>query len=122
MLESWFNGDGNRDGNSVRRQPEEQAIVDVATQKLALYFYETCWFSGKVRSTIERLALNIELRDIHKDRAHYERLVNEGGRQTVPCLRIEHEDGSAEWMYESADISAYLERRFDGSAEIRPEP
>ena len=119
MLESWFAGDKNRDGNGVQRQPEEQAIVDVATKKLALYFYETCWFSRTVRSTIQQLGLSIELRDIHKDRIHYERLVNEGGRQTVPCLRIEQEDGSTEWMYESGDISAYLEGRFGGASGNR---
>ena len=119
MLESWFAGDKNRNGSGVQRQPEEQAMVDDATQKLSLYFYETCWFSGTVRSTIQQLGLQIELRDIHKDRAHYERLVSEGGRQTVPCLRIEHEDGSTEWMYESGDISAYLEGRFGGAADNR---
>jgi glutathione S-transferase len=30
----------------------------------------------------------------------------------VPCLRIEHEDGHSEWMYESDEIVAYLQRRF----------
>jgi len=30
----------------------------------------------------------------------------------VPCLRIEKADGAVEWMYESADINRYLERRF----------
>jgi glutathione S-transferase len=30
----------------------------------------------------------------------------------VPCLRIEKEDGSSEWMYESKDIIAYLDERY----------
>jgi glutathione S-transferase len=36
-----------------------------------------------------------------------------GGRVKVPCLRIEHEDGRIEWMYESSDINAYLRHRFE---------
>jgi len=35
-----------------------------------------------------------------------------GGKRKVPCLRIE-EDGKTEWMYESNDIIAYLEQRFN---------
>jgi glutathione S-transferase len=118
VLESWFGGDKNSDGNGIQRPVEAQAIIDTATQKLALYFYETCWFSGTVRSTIQQLALNIELRDIHQERAHYERLVSEGGRPTVPCLQIERDDGAIEWLYESRDISSYLETRFGDEPKI----
>jgi len=30
----------------------------------------------------------------------------------VPCLRIDKDDGSVQWMYESNDIIAYLKREF----------
>lgn len=111
MLESWF-GEKSRNDVAVARSSQEQALVDAATSKLALYHYDTCWFCGRVRNAIDRLKLHIELRNIHNERAHHETLVREGGSGTVPCLRIEGADGSVEWMYESADIVDYLERRF----------
>jgi len=36
-------------------------------------------------------------------------LIAGGGKGQVPCLRIEHENGSVEWMYESVDIIRYLQ-------------
>lgn len=111
MLESWF-GDKSRNDPAVARTAQEQAVVDAETGKLVLYHYDTCWFCGRVRSAIERLNLHIELRNIHTERAHHETLMREGGSGTVPCLRIEDATGGVEWMYESADIIAYLERRF----------
>jgi glutathione S-transferase len=39
-------------------------------------------------------------------------LIEGGGRRTVPCLRIDGDDGQRVWMYESADIVAWLEERF----------
>lgn len=112
MLKSWFGEQGEHDSSSVQRSPQAQSIIDEATSKLALYHYETCWFSGKVRSTIGALNLSIELRDIHVDRAHHQRLITEGGSGTVPCLYIETDDGGVQWLYESSDISSYLEGRF----------
>ncbi len=111
MLESWFGGKKG-DETSTERTPQEQALVDEETRKLALYHYDTCWFCGRVRSAIERLSLTVELRNIHAEQAHHEALLSGGGSGTVPCLRIERDDGSPEWLYESADIIAYLERRF----------
>lgn len=111
MLESWF-GDKNKNETAVARTAQEQAAVDKETSKLVLYHYDTCWFCGRVRSAIERLNLEIERRNIHADRTAHETLVREGGSGTVPCLRIEDANGGVEWMYESADIIAYLERRF----------
>jgi glutathione S-transferase len=112
MLKSWFGEERGDASSSARRSPEAQSKIDEATSKLALYHYETCWFSGKVRSTISALNLSVELRDIHVDRAHHQRLIAEGGSGTVPCLFIEKDDGSVQWLYESSDISSYLENRF----------
>ncbi len=63
------------------------------------------------RSAIKRLGIEIEIRDTMKNPKHRQTLFSEGGMTQVPCLRIEKED-SVEWMYESADIIAYLNRRF----------
>ncbi len=112
MLESWFNDKNEAASGGIERTPEAQSEVDRATEKLALYYYETCWFCGTVRSTIDRLNLNIELRDIHGNEGHLDRLMREGGSGTVPCLYIEQTDGPGEWLYESRDISSYLVDRF----------
>ena len=39
-------------------------------------------------------------------------LIEQGGQYMVPCLRIEKEDGTAQWLYESTDIIRYLTERF----------
>ena len=58
-------------------------------------------------------------RSLHKteeefERAHREALIEGDGNSTVPCLRIEHDEGKVEWMYESDDIIQYLAGRFAG--------
>jgi glutathione S-transferase len=81
-------------------------------EHLALYYSETCWFCAKVRQTIGELGVNLELRDIDRMPTHRAELVAGGGKGQVPCLRIERGNNAVEWMYESADIAAYLVRRF----------
>lgn len=100
----------------IERTPEAQAEVDEACRKLALYHFQSCPFCIRVRGQIDRLALPIELRDIQREPEYRRELVAGGGRSMVPCLRIEHDDGQIEWMYESADINRYLARRFGGDA------
>ncbi|PWD87336.1 glutaredoxin family protein [Ignatzschineria cameli] len=94
----------------VKRSAEAQAKMDQKTAHLALYQFHMCPFCVKVRRTIKRLNLNIELRDA-KDNAQFaEELLSQGGKRQVPCLRIENEDGSVNWMYESDAINQYLEK------------
>lgn len=96
----------------VERSAEAQARVDAETNRLALYQYDMCPFCRRVRALIEALRLNIEIRDTLREPRHRKDLIEGGGRSTVPCLRIEKEDGKVRWMYESADIAAYLRERF----------
>jgi len=112
MLESWFDSNKPANSGSIERSAEVQLEVDRATSAFALYYYGSCWFCGTVRATIDHLNLNIELRDIHGKDGHHERLTREGGSGTVPCLLVERADGSAQWLYESRDISRYLEDQF----------
>jgi glutaredoxin len=78
--------------------------------KLSLYEYSSCPFCGPVFRAIDKLGLDVELRDVLADPEHRRELVEATGRQTVPCLRIESEDdGSVEWMHESRAIIAYLQ-------------
>ncbi|ADP99903.1 glutaredoxin [Marinobacter adhaerens] len=98
---------------SVNRSAEEQARVDEASKDLALYQFKACPFCIKVRKEIARLGLNIETRDAQHDPEHRAALEAGGGRVKVPCLKIRHEDGSAGWLYESGEIKAWLQERFE---------
>jgi glutathione S-transferase len=81
---------------------------------LSLYQTAYCPYCERVRAAVRRLGLDIEARDIDAKAAWRSELVKATGRQTVPCLRIEHADGEDEWLHESADIIGYLDERFGG--------
>jgi len=104
---------------TVTRTPEAQAEADERAARLALYHYDSCPYCAYVRRAIKKLSLPIQLRNIHKDPRHLEALVAGGGRRTVPCLRIEQEDGEVEWMYESEHIKDYLVEQFGGVNDVR---
>ncbi|MFW6346711.1 MAG: glutaredoxin family protein [Halomonas sp.] len=97
---------------AIERSTEDQARVDEACRSLALYQFRTCPFCVKVRKEIARLGLKIEVRDAQLHPEHRRELAEGGGRIKVPCLRITHDDGSDEWLYESDVINAWLHRRF----------
>ena len=99
-------------GKPLERSGEEQKKVNSACENLALYQFKTCPFCVKVRKQIARLNLNIEKRDAQHNETHRAELEQGGGNVKVPCLRIKNEDGSVRWMYESADINAWLEKSF----------
>lgn len=90
---------------------ERQAELDAQTANMSIYQYAACPFCVKTRRAIKRLGLNMELRDAKNDPQYRLELERQGGKQQVPCLRIEEPDGIT-WMYESSDIVAYLNRRF----------
>jgi len=96
----------------LKREPQLQAQLDKETAKLSLYQYAACPFCVKVRWAMQRNSLNIETKDAKRKPQFAEELVAGGGQLKVPCLRIEEQDGSTTWMYESSDIMAYLEQRF----------
>ncbi|WP_404297085.1 glutaredoxin family protein [Halomonas sp.] len=102
---------------SVERSAEEQAEVDDACKNLALYQFRTCPFCVKVRKEIARLGLSIEVRDAQLHPEHRQALAEGGGRVKVPCLRIAHDDGGVEWLYESDAINAWLHKRFGAQAQ-----
>lgn len=96
----------------TERTEDAQQAVDEACKKLALYQFFACPFCIKVRREIHHLNLSIETRDAQNNETHRAALLNEGGAIKVPCLKIEHDDGKTEWMYESSDIIDYLQKRF----------
>lgn len=77
--------------------------------KLALYHSRSCPFCALVTSAIDRLGLDVELREIFEEPLYREQLVEARGRATVPVLRITSPDGEERWMPESRDIVRYLE-------------
>jgi glutathione S-transferase len=94
----------------------------ISAADLALYSSETCWFCARVRQTLHELGVAIEVRDVNREPSRRAELVAGGGKVQVPCLRIEGAAGDVQWMYESADIAAYLTRRFGAlkSREVEP--
>ncbi len=96
----------------IVRQPKKQQQIDRQCRNLAIYQFKTCPFCIKVRREIRRLSLNIELRDAQKDPQNREALLQGGGQIKVPCLKITDAQGKSQWMYESADIIQYLQKRF----------
>ncbi|MEL7290405.1 MAG: glutaredoxin domain-containing protein [Pseudomonadota bacterium] len=97
--------------SGVKRSAQAQQEVDAKAQSLALYQFEACPFCVKVRRALKRQSVNIELRDAKNNPTHRAELEAGGGKVKVPCLRIEKGD-QVEWMYESSDIVAYLEKEF----------
>lgn len=96
----------------VKRDAQAQNDLDRETAKLALYQYAACPFCVKVRWAMKRNSLNVETRDAKRIPQFTKELVEGGGNLKVPCLRIEDDNGSVTWMYESSDIIDYLEQRF----------
>ncbi|NVD08900.1 glutaredoxin [Vibrio sp. JPW-9-11-11] len=97
--------------SGVKRSAQEQQAIDHKAQSLALYQFEACPFCVKVRRALKRQSVDIDLRDAKNNPTHRAELETGGGKVKVPCLRIEKGD-QVEWMYESSDIVAYLEKEF----------
>ena len=97
--------------SSPKRTVEAQREIDVKTQNLSLYQLPSCPFCVKVRRAMKREGLNIELRNINQKNNYREELIREGGKRTVPCLRIENPEGQVQWLYESNDVIAYLKQQ-----------
>lgn len=75
---------------------------------LALYYYDWCGYCRLVMSELDRLGLDVEMRNILDEPKHASDLVAARGRRTVPVLHITHADGEVQWLPESRDIVEYL--------------
>lgn len=75
-----------------------------------LYQYDSCPFCYRVRRFLHDAGIEMEIRDTLRDREAARELREGGGSSTVPCLRIDSEDGTR-WLYESLDIISYLKDR-----------
>jgi glutathione S-transferase len=86
-----------------------QAQLDQQTSQFKLYQFKAWPFCVKVRRAIKREGLKIETRDAKNNQQFRQELLEQGGKIKVPCLRIE-KNGQVEWLYESNDIIAYLNK------------
>ena len=93
----------------ARHAPSESPGKD----KLALYHFNGCPFCSMVRAVIDRLGIDVELRDIFEHPQDCDDLIKARGRATVPVLRITSPGGDERWMPESQDIVHYLETSYD---------
>jgi glutaredoxin len=102
-----------------KRAPELQQLLDIRTADLALYQLEACPFCVKVRREIRRLGLNVSLKNIKQNEQHLQELIEQGGKRTVPCLRISSTEGQDVWLYESSKIIEYLQNLTAQQSELR---
>ena len=92
---------------------ERFALSETPTDdKLALYHFNGCPYCSMVRSAIDQLGIDVELRDVFEDSQHRDDLVKARGRATVPVLRITSPDGEDRWVPESRDIVSYLQKTY----------
>lgn len=89
------------------------------TAGLNLYYRPTCPHCVKVLKTMYGLGLDLELKNIARSTANRDALIEGGGKRQVPCLRIDAEGQTPRWLYESADISAWLHREFGNERHAR---
>jgi glutaredoxin len=80
--------------------------------RLALYHFPRCRYCALVRDAIDRLGIDVELRDIRQDERYWDELVETRGRSTVPVLRITTPQGEERWMPESREIVEYLDKTY----------
>lgn len=80
---------------------------------LTLYYRPTCAFCRRVLAVIDRLSLEVELKDINDEVVEAE-LITVGGKAQVPFL-VDSAAGVS--LYESDDIVSHLQSTY-GKASI----
>lgn len=86
---------------------------------LTLYYKPTCAFCRRVMAVIDRLELNVEMKDVTEETVLKE-LITIGGKQQVPFL-IDTDKGAE--IYESDDIVNHLQSNYgkvSSSVSTRP--
>ncbi|ABL02556.1 glutaredoxin [Candidatus Ruthia magnifica str. Cm (Calyptogena magnifica)] len=98
--------------SKVKRTSTQQKKADEQTINIELYQFFGCPFCVKTRRMIRRLNLNIVTRNAQTIGSEFrDEMQRETGKVQVPCLKIIKGD-EVQWMFESNDISAYLNKHF----------
>ena len=66
-------------------------------------------YCSRVLRAVDRLSLEIEVRNIWEDPRYERELMDATGRRVVPVLAIGEGEGERTWMAESRDIIRFLE-------------
>jgi len=110
-------------GPKLKREAQAQQAIEKELENLSLYQFFACPFCIKTRRAMHKLNLPITLRDLstlggmsaqsNASRASVYRneLLQGGGKIQTPCLRIQTSAG-VEWLYDSSEITRYLQQRF----------
>ncbi len=85
---------------------------------LTLYYKPTCPFCRRVLAVIDRLQIQVELKDVN-DQAFKDELMNRGKKTQVPYLV---DTAGAVEMYESDAIVSYLQTNYgkQSASPVRP--
>ena len=86
---------------------------------LTLYFKPNCPFCRRVVAVIERLELDVEMKDIVADESFAAGLEEKGGKRQVPYL-VDTDKNVA--MFESDDIVKHLQDNYGGGTESAAKP
>lgn len=109
-MNKFINPDPGQTTNRRTREDTEQLVAQ-AGDVLTLYHSPFCGYCFRVQAVIQQLSLKIKQKNIITEKEALADLLKGGGKRTVPCLRIDR-DGKSFWMYESADIIAYLMKNY----------
>lgn len=74
-----------------------------------LYHFQLSPYAKQVRTALASLPIKISMKDVLLDDVAYRELTEQGGKDQVPCLKIDAPAG-AQWMYESKAIISYLKK------------
>jgi glutaredoxin 3 len=77
--------------------------------KLELYFFPECPYCQRVLEVINELKIAVTYYNTRKDQNALNKLRQDTGRQTVPCLYIDDKP-----MHESSDIIHWLRKNYQG--------
>lgn len=99
--------------NDMKKIEKILSPLGTASATLSLYYYPACPYCYSVLQVLDNMCLDIERCNIAEDTDWLYELMEEGGRSTVPCLRIENPHEAVIWMYESYDIIDYLQQLAD---------
>lgn len=96
-----------------------KVLLLVLNSMLTLYFKPTCAFCRRVQAVIDRLGLQVELKNVEVDEAAAAELLARGGSAQVPYLV----DAAANVaMYESDAIVAHLQSTYGKTVATAARP
>ena len=82
-----------------------------SSENYELYHFTSCVYCLKARFQLNRMGIELPLKNIRENPDYRRELIEGGGKGQVPCLRIEDENKQVRWLYESRDIVEYFRHK-----------